>query len=94
MIQDGSWTQLYTEECMEDMITKNNFLKINVLWTQLNKFFTDRNAEDQAATQLEKFQQKALIAQEYFVQFIALAMKARIVTTKQGHFHHLHWIMN
>jgi len=94
MIQDGGWVQLYVEECMEDMINKNKFHKIDDLWTQLDRFFTDWNAEDQAATQLKKFQQKALTAQEYFVQFVALAMKAGITATDTGNFQYLCWVMN
>ena len=62
MIQDGNWAQLYAETLMDEMITKGEFLAIDVLWTQLDNFFTNQNAEDQAAVQLEKFQQKGLMA--------------------------------
>ena len=62
MIQDGNWVQLYAEMLMDKMITQGNFLAIDVLWMQLDSYFTNQNAEDQAATQLEKFQQKGLTA--------------------------------
>ena len=94
MIQDGNWVQLYAETLMDEMITQGSFLAIDVLWTQLDSHFTDRNAEDQAAAQLEKFQQKGLMAREYFIQFMALAFRAGIIVTDTHHFQYLRQVMN
>ena len=94
MIQDGNWAQLYAETAMDEMITSGKFVTIDVLWGQLDDHFIDRNAEDQAAAQLEKFQQKGLTAREFFIQFIALAFKAGIVVTETHHFQYLHRTLN
>jgi len=94
MIRDNNWAQLYAETLMEEMITARRYLAINTLWTQLDGHFTNRNAEDQAAVQLEKFQQKGLTAGEFFIQFVALAFKARIVVMDTHHFQYLRRVMN
>ena len=94
MIQDGNWVQLYAETLMDEMIMKGSFLMINVLWIQLNNYFTDQNVEDQAAAQLKKFQQKGLMAWEYIVQFVAIALKAGILVMDTYHFQYLHQVMN
>src|SRR3984957_3097651 len=94
MIQDGNWAQLYAETVMDEMITSGKFVTVDVLWGQLDSHFVDRNSEDQAAAQLEKFQQKGQMAREFFVQFVALAFKAGITVTDAHHFQYLHRVMN
>jgi len=94
MIQDGNWAQLYAETVMDEMITSGKFVTVDVLWGQLDSHFVDRNSEDQAAAQLERFQQKGQTAREFFIQFIALAFKAGITVTDVHHFQYLRQVMN
>src|SRR3984957_7874425 len=94
MIQAGSWAQLYAETAMEEMITSGNWVTIGALWTQMDDHFIDRNSEDQAAAQLEKFQQKGLTAREFFVQFCTISFKAGIKVTDVHHFQYLRRVLN
>src|SRR5271155_2442441 len=93
MIQGGSWAQQYTESAMEQYIDKG-FPTLDACWEQLDHFFIDRNAEDLAAGQLEKLQQKEKTANEFYIQFIYFAAKAGIDTTSPAQYPYLRRLMN
>ena len=93
MVQGGGWVQQYAENTMERFIDKG-FPTLDNLWKQLDRFFINRNKEDQAASQLEKLQQKEKTASEFFIQFTLLAIKAGMNVEDVNHYPYLRQLMN